>query len=210
MVKQVGGEYVIAALVFTLSPVHDDAHYVEAARKLAASPDVDALYIKDPGGLLSVQRASTLIPAIKAVIGSKPLELHAHCTIGLAEHAYMDAPTHGVSALQCASGGAADGTSNPPSMRVVANLRALGHKVDIDDEALAEVDRYFTSLAEAEELPVGKPQAFDAAYLKHQLPGGMVGTTRRQLAEASSLAPRGRSHPAKSSDGYAKGSAGPS
>jgi oxaloacetate decarboxylase (Na+ extruding) subunit alpha len=184
MVKEGGGEYVIAALVYTLSPVHDDAHYVDRARKLAACADVDALYIKDPGGLLTQNRARTLIPAIKAVIGDKPLELHAHCTIGLAELTYMDAPNYGVSAVQCASGGAADGTSNPPSERVVANLRALGHTVDIDDQALAEVGRYFTKLAEAEGLPMGRPQAFDAAYLKHQLPGGMVGTTRRQLAEA--------------------------
>jgi oxaloacetate decarboxylase alpha subunit len=184
MVKQVGGEYVIAALVFTLSPIHDDAHYAEAARKLAASPDVDALYIKDPGGLLSPIRARTLIPAIKAVIGAKPLELHSHCTIGLAEHAYMEAPEHGVSVLQCASGGAADGTSNPLAERVVANLRALGHTVRVDDEALKEVGSYFTRLAEAEGLPVGRPQAFDAAYLQHQLPGGMVGTMRRHLAES--------------------------
>jgi oxaloacetate decarboxylase alpha subunit len=184
MVKQVGGEYVIAALVFTLSPIHDDAHYAEAARKLAASADVDALYIKDPGGLLSPIRARTLIPAIKAVIGAKPLELHSHCTIGLAEHAYMEAPEHGVSVLQCASGGAADGTSNPLAERVVANLRALGHTVRVDDEALKEVGSYFTRLAEAEGLPVGRPQAFDAAYLQHQLPGGMVGTMRRHLAES--------------------------
>jgi oxaloacetate decarboxylase alpha subunit len=184
MVKQAGGEYVIAALVFTLSPIHDDAHYAEAARKLAASPDVDALYIKDPGGLLSPIRARTLIPAIKAVIGAKPLELHSHCTIGLAEHAYMEAPEHGVSVLQCASGGAADGTSNPLAERVVANLRALGHTVRVDDEALKEIGSYFTRLAEAEGLPVGRPQAFDAAYLQHQLPGGMVGTMRRHLAES--------------------------
>jgi oxaloacetate decarboxylase alpha subunit len=184
LVKHGGGEYVIAALVFTLSPVHDDAHYVAAARKLSACADIDAIYIKDPGGLLSPKRAQTLIPAIKAVIGSKPLELHAHCTIGLAEHTYMDAPDYGVSVLQCASGAAADGTSNPPSERIVANLRALGHSVSVDDEALREVSRYFTRLAEAEGLPVGRPQGFDAAYLQHQLPGGMVGTMRRQLAES--------------------------
>src|SRR6185503_7898548 len=65
LVKQAGGEFVIAALVFTLSPIHDDAHYAEAARTLAASPDIDALYIKDPGGLLSPKRAATLIPAIR-------------------------------------------------------------------------------------------------------------------------------------------------
>jgi oxaloacetate decarboxylase alpha subunit len=184
MVKQGGGEYVIAALVFTLSPVHDDAHYVAAARKLAACVDIDALYIKDPGGLLSPNRARTLLPAVKAVIGTKPFELHAHCTIGLAEHTYMDAPGYGVNAVQCASGAAADGTSNPPALRVVANLRALGHTVRLDDQALTEVDHYFTRLAEAEGLPMGRPQAFDAAYLQHQLPGGMVGTMRRHLAES--------------------------
>lgn len=184
MVKAAGGEYVIAALVYTLSPIHDDAHYVEAARRLAACADVDALYIKDPGGLLLPQRAQKLIPAIRAVIGDKALELHSHCTIGLAELAYMDAPDFGVSALQCASGAASDGTSNPPSERVVANLRALGHRVDLDDGALAEVGRFFTRIAEAEGLPSGRPQAFDAAYLRHQLPGGVVSTMRRHLKEA--------------------------
>ena len=184
MIRQGGGEFVIAALVFTLSPIHDDAHYVERARKLAACPDIDALYVKDPGGLLSSNRARTLIPAIKAVIGDKALELHAHCTIGLAEMVYMDAPGYGVSAVQCASGAAADGTSNPPSGRVVANLRALGHSVQVDDDALARVTRYFTQLAAAEGLPAGVPQAFDASYLHHQLPGGMVGTMRRHLAES--------------------------
>src|SRR5580698_10167210 len=184
LVKQSGGEFVIAALVFTLSPVHDDAHYAAAARKLSECADIDAIYIKDPGGLLSPKRAQTLIPAVKAVIGSKPLELHAHCTIGLAEHTYMDAPGYGVGVLQCASGAAADGTSNSPSERIVANLRALGHEVSVDDVALAEVSRYFTQLAQAEGLPIGRPQGFDAAYLQHQLPGGMVGTMRRQLAES--------------------------
>jgi oxaloacetate decarboxylase (Na+ extruding) subunit alpha len=184
MIKAAGGEYVIGALVFTLSPIHDDAHYVARARTLAGSPHVDALYIKDPGGLLTPLRARTLIPAVMAVIGSKPLELHSHCTIGVGELTYMDAPSWGVSTVQCASGAASDGISNPPSERVVSNLRALGHQVDIDDEALAEVGRYFTRLAEAEGLPAGHPQAFDANYLHHQLPGGTIGTMRRHLAEA--------------------------
>jgi len=184
MIKEVGGEYVVAALVFTLSPIHDDDHYVACARKLAASADVDALYIKDPGGLLTPLRARTLIPAIRAAIGDKPLELHSHCTIGLGELIYMDAPGWGVSALHCASGAASDGISNPSSERVVANLKELGHHVDVDMEALAEVNRYFTRLAEGEGLSVGRPQAFDASYFHHQLPGGMVGTMRRHLAES--------------------------
>ena len=184
MVKQGGGEYVIVALVFTVSPIHDDAYYAERARKLASSRDIDALYIKDPGGLLASKRAATLIPAIKAQIGAKPLELHSHCTIGLGELLYLDAVEYGLSALQCASGATGDGISNPPSERIVANLRALGHTVRVDPEALAQVASYFTRIAEAEGLPAGKPQGFDAGYLHHQLPGGMVGTMRRQLAES--------------------------
>lgn len=183
LVKRGGGEQVVGALVFTISPIHDDAHYAHAARAMAASPDIDSLYIKDPGGLLSARRARTLIPAIMAEIGGKPLELHNHCTTGLAEPACFDAAELGVAAVQCASGGAADGTSNPPIQRMIANLRDFGHTVEIDDEAVAEVADYFTALAEAEGLPTGRPMAFDAAYLRHQLPGGMVGTMRRHLAD---------------------------
>src|SRR6185295_1076424 len=120
---------------------------------------------------------------IKAQIGSKALELHSHNTIGYGEMSYLDAPDLGVSALQCASGAAGDGISNPPVERIVANLRELGHRVDVDDQALAQVANYFTRLAEAEGLAIGRPPGFDAAYLKHQLPGGTVGTMRRHLSE---------------------------
>ena len=97
--------------------------------------------------------------------------------------ACLEAADLGVAAVQCASGGAADGTSNPPITRMIANLKAMGHTVDIDEDAAREVAEYFTALAEAEGLPTGKPMHFDAAYLRHQLPGGMVGTTRRHLAD---------------------------
>ena len=183
LVRRAGGEQVIGALVYSISPIHDDAHYAAAARTMAASPDIGALYIKDPGGLLTPKRAQTLIPAIMAEIGDKPLELHNHCTIGLAEPACLEAADLGVVAVQCASGGAADGTSNPPITRMIANLKAMGHSVDIDEDGAREVAEYFTALAEAEGLPTGRPMHFDAAYLRHQLPGGMVGTMRRHLAD---------------------------
>mgnify|MGYP000995670343 CR=1 FL=1 len=35
----------------------------------------------------------------------------------------------------------------------------------------------------AEGLPIGKPQAYDAAFTRHQIAGGVLTTTRRQLAE---------------------------
>jgi oxaloacetate decarboxylase alpha subunit len=45
------------------------------------------------------------------------------------------------------------------------------------------VAEHFYALARAKGLPAGRAQEFDAAYYKHQLPGGMVTTTQRMLAE---------------------------
>jgi oxaloacetate decarboxylase alpha subunit len=42
---------------------------------------------------------------------------------------------------------------------------------------------YFARLAQAEGLPAGTPQEYDAAFLRHQLPGGAITTTIRQLEE---------------------------
>jgi oxaloacetate decarboxylase alpha subunit len=70
---------------------------------------------------------------------------------------------------------------------VSANLRSLGHTVDIDDAALAEMSAYFEELAAAEGLPPGTPSDFDESYFHHQIPGGMLSTMKRQLAEIRQL-----------------------
>jgi oxaloacetate decarboxylase alpha subunit len=185
MIRRAGGTEIIAALTYTLSAVHDDEFYAALAERLSKSPNIDRLYIKDPSGLLTSERARSLIPAIRARIGAMALELHSHCTIGLSSQNYMVAADLGVSVLQTALGPLANGGSLPDAERVVANLRELGHTVDVDDRLLAASARYFTLMARAEGLPSGVPQDFDAAYLRHQLAGGVLTTTRRQLAELS-------------------------
>jgi oxaloacetate decarboxylase (Na+ extruding) subunit alpha len=183
MIRAAGADEIIAALTFTVSEVHDDSFYAGLAESMAASPDIDRLYIKDPAGLLTLDRARTLIPAVRARLGGKALELHSHCTIGLSPLTYLLAADLGVEVLQTACGPLANGTSLPDAERVVANLRENGHTVDIDDRLLAEVSAYFTRLARAEGLPAGAPQEYDASYLRHQVAGGVVTTMKRQLAE---------------------------
>ena len=183
MMRKAGGEEIIAALTYTISEVHDDAFYAGLAARIATCPDIDRAYIKDPSGLMTPERARTLIPAIRAQLGGKPLELHSHCTIGLSAMSYMVAAELGVEVLQVACGPLGNGSSLPNAQRVVANLRELGHTVDIDDRALALVANYFSRLAKAEGLQVGVPQEYDASFLKHQIAGGVMATTRRQLAE---------------------------
>lgn len=183
MVKRAGASEVMGALTFTLSPVHDDAFYASIADAIAHDENFDRAYVKDPTGMLDPERARTLIPAVRAALGSKPLELHSHCTIGLSQITYPLAPAMGVDVLHVAPGPLSNGSSLPDAQRVVANLRELGHSVDVDDRALGLVADYFRSLAEAEGLPVGTPQDYDAAFLRHQVAGGTITTTRRQLRE---------------------------
>jgi oxaloacetate decarboxylase alpha subunit len=184
MLRRAGAGETIAALTYTISAVHDDDFYAGLAGQMAACPDIDRVYVKDPAGLLTPERARTLIPAIRARLGAaKPLELHSHCTIGLSPLTCLAAADLGVSALHVACGSLANGTSLPNAQRVVANLRELGHTVDIDDRLLAVVADYFTRLARAESLPAGAPQEYDASFLRHQVAGGVMTTTRRQLTE---------------------------
>ncbi len=183
LVKEEGNAENMGALTFTLSPVHDDAFYANCARQMAQSGYFDLLYLKDPSGLLSPERARTLIPAIKAQIGKLPLELHSHCTIGLSQFNYMVGAELGIDALHVAVGPLAHGSSLPCASQTVANLKTHGHSVEVDEAALRKLEQYYHALARAEGLPVGQPQAYDASYLKHQLAGGVLTTTRRQLAE---------------------------
>lgn len=183
MIRKAGATEIIAALTYTISDVHDDTFYSQFAARISKSANIDRAYIKDPAGLLTPERARTLIPAVRAQLGDMTLEFHSHCTIGLSALSYLISAELGVKVLHVACGPLANGTSLPNAQRVAANLRELGHTVNIDDRTLAQVANYFMGLAEAEGLPVGTPQEYDASFLRHQVAGGVMTTTRRQLAE---------------------------
>ena len=186
IVRQEGNAEIMGALTFTLSEVHTDQFYADFARKICTSPDIDLVYIKDPGGLLSPERVRTLAPAVKAAIGRRSLEIHAHCTIGYGPLSSLAAADLGmVDAIHVGIGPLGEGSSLPEAGRMVANLRNAGHNVNVDDAALARVSDYWWRLAKAEGLPPGEPQAFDSSFLRHQIAGGVMTTTRRQLEELS-------------------------
>lgn len=182
-IRHAGGADIMGALTYTISKVHDDKFYARLASRMTASPNIDRVYIKDPSGLLTPERARTLVPAVVKAAGSKPVEMHSHCTIGLAPLSYMVGAELGVSVLHVACGPLANGSSLPDALRTVANLRELGHSVDIEVRALEQVTDYLDRLAQAEGRKVGAPQEYDASFLRHQLAGGVMTTTRRQLAE---------------------------
>ena len=181
--KQEGADEVVLGLVYSLSPVHTDAYYAERALRVASSPHVDVLNLKDPGGLLTPERIRSLVPALRAAAPALPLEVHTHNTVTMAGPVYLEAAQLGASFVCTAVEPLANGTSQPSAEQTLRNLRAAGFEADVDDGALAEMSAYFVRLAAELGRPVGAPREYDVSVYQHQLPGGMTSTLRRQLAE---------------------------
>ena len=179
--REEGVEEIVVGLTYSISPVHTHAYYAERVAALADCADIDRFYLKDPGGLLTVDAVRELGPHFVAT--GRTVELHSHCTIGLAPQVYMEGLRAGFHVLHTAVGPAGNGTSQPTADSTLSNLRADGYAHRLDTAALGRVDGYFRDLVRAKRLPPGAPRSYDASYYHHQLPGGMVTTTRRMLEE---------------------------
>jgi len=181
--REEGVEEIAIALTYSVSAVHTHAYYAERAAALADCAEMDRLYLKDPGGLVTVDAVHELAPHFLRAAGTRPIELHSHCTIGLAPFVYMEGLRAGFHVLHTAVEPLARGTSNPAAETTLRNLQAEGFSHRLDLEALAAVSAHFRELAREKGLPLGQAQEYDATYYHHQLAGGMVSTTRRMLEE---------------------------
>jgi oxaloacetate decarboxylase alpha subunit len=96
---------------------------------------------------------------------------------------YVEGVKAGFQVVHTASGALSRGTSQPEVASTMRNLEANGFAHRLDLEAEAVVAGHFNEIARAKGLPPGAPREYDAVYYRHQLPGGMVTTTRRMLEE---------------------------
>jgi oxaloacetate decarboxylase alpha subunit len=175
------GLYTAGGVVYTVSPVHTDAYYARKIAELTAL-GVDAIYLKDPSGLLTPDRVETLIPAAKAACGTLPLHLHSHCLTGLAPYAALRAVELGVDVVHTATSPIANGASHPATEALAANLRRRGFAVPVDLAAVEEVAGQLRYLARREGKPLGQIAEYDAFHYEHQIPGGMISNLKSQLA----------------------------
>ncbi len=183
MAKQAGIEEFVVALSYSISPVHTDDYYLEKTKEIVACPEVDTVYLKDQGGLLTPDRVKTLVPLIQANLEGKPLEIHTHCSAGLGPEVYLEAVRQGVDTLHTAIPPLADGTSQPSIFQMMDRMEELGCETRVNLEALRMASEQLYRIAEKEGRKPGEPVDYDPAYYEHQVPGGMVSTLRRQLAE---------------------------
>lgn len=176
------GLQIVIALSYTISPRHTDEYYAQKTREvLAFGPD--AIYVKDQVGLLTVDRARTLLPAIVQNANGIPVELHSHCTTGLAPLVYLEALKLGVQTLHTAVPPLANGPSQPSVFNVAANARLMGHATGVDENILRSISEQLTAIAKQERLPAGAPLEYDYAQYIYQVPGGVISNLKHNLGE---------------------------
>lgn len=177
------GGAAVPAIMYGLTGVHDDAFFAAKAKEMASWEGVETVYVEDAAGVLTPERASTLLPAIRAATGTIPLELHCHNTTGLAQLNYIEGIKAGFTILHTASRPMANGGMSLPSTEgMMPILDDLGATHGLDTSRFAPVEENFLWAGADAGFEPGRPVEYDPRMYRHQIPGGMMGTLRNQLA----------------------------
>lgn len=177
------GAQPLPAIMYGLTPIHDDKFFADRAREMATWKGVTSIYIEDAPGVLTPERAATLLPAIRAAVPGVELELHLHNTTGLAPLVYLEGLKHGINVIHTASLPMANGPSLPSTEAMIENIEISGHTHNLDVSQLQPVADHFRRAARLGGHAVGVPNEFRLSLYEHQLPGGMTGTLKAQLSK---------------------------
>src|SRR5450756_325547 len=125
------------ALSYAVSPAHNLELWCSLAKGLV-NMGCHEIVIKDTSGLLSPQATWELVTALKETV-KVPIDVHAHCSSGMAPMAYMAAVEAGAEILDVAMSPLAWGTSQPAVESVVAALRGGEYDTGLDLEKMWDV-----------------------------------------------------------------------
>ncbi|MBO4422036.1 MAG: oxaloacetate decarboxylase subunit alpha [Clostridia bacterium] len=174
-----------AAISYTISPVHDEAHFVELAMKLEEA-GADVICIKDMANLLLPYEAFSLVSAIKKRV-SLPIHLHTHNTTGTGDMTYLLAAEAGVDIVDTALSPFSNGTSQPTTESLVATLKGTPRDTGLDLNLLSQAAAHFRGVAKRlkdEDILDPKVYNVDTNTLLYQVPGGMLSNLISQLKQA--------------------------
>lgn len=181
-IQRVGGE-VVPAIMYGLTDLHTDEFFGDRAREMASWEGVERIYVEDAPGVLTPERAATLLPALQEATPGVRLELHVHNTTGLAPLVYVEGIKAGIEILHTCSLPLANGPSLPSTEAMVEIVEELGHTHSLDKSRLQPVADHFEREGKRQGWALGVPNEYRMLPYRHQLPGGMTGTLINQLDE---------------------------
>jgi pyruvate carboxylase subunit B len=169
------------ALSYAISPAHNLELWCSLAKGLV-NMGCHEVVIKDTSGLLSPQATWELVAALKETV-NVPIDVHSHCSSGMAPMAYMAAVEAGAEILDVAMSPLAWGTSQPAVESVVAALKGGEYDTGLDLEKMWEVQVDVEAL-KRKHIENLSPVAdrVDASILRYQMPGLMLEDVHHQLA----------------------------
>lgn len=181
--KKEGGEVQIA-FSYTLGDGYTLDYWMQLAKDIE-SLGADSICVKDMSGILMPQAAAELIPALKSAV-KIPIQLHSHCTSGVAMMTYMKAIEAGCDIVDTAISPWAMGTSQPATEVICKAYEGTEFDPGLDQDLLAEIADYFRPIQERF-VKSGqidpKVLGVDIKTLRYQVPGGMLSNLVSQLKD---------------------------
>ncbi|MFH0849286.1 MAG: pyruvate/oxaloacetate carboxyltransferase [archaeon] len=183
------GRHAQGTMCYTISPVHTVTSYVKLGRRLV-SLGCESLCIKDMSGILAPRESYRIVRELKRKTGV-PIDVHCHCTSGMAPLTYLRACDAGANILDTAFSPFAWGASQPAVESIVGALRGTEFDTGLKLDLLVDIARYFEELRrkafDASGMIDPLSLRTDASVLLHQIPGGMISNLISQLKTQNAI-----------------------
>ncbi|MCF2613105.1 oxaloacetate decarboxylase subunit alpha [Fusobacterium perfoetens] len=186
-VKKYGG-HCQGCIAYTISEVHTIEYYVKKVKELEMM-GVDSICIKDMAGILLPDVGYKLVKRIKEVT-RLPLELHTHCTTGIAEILYANAIEAGVDIIDTAMSPFSGGTSQPATEVFAEILKDTERDPKLNMEVLGEIADYLKGVIDKyRKNGIMNPKVMETEprALIYQVPGGMLSNLMSQLSGQNAM-----------------------
>jgi oxaloacetate decarboxylase alpha subunit len=176
------GAHCQCAISYATSKVHNTDYFVNLIKELELM-GADSICIKDMSGILKPYDAYHFIKEIKKV-SDLPIELHNHCTGGVASMTLIKAVEAGVDIVDTAISPFSSGTSQPPTETIVEAFRDTEHETGLDILILDQIADHFKVIRDkylADGTLSPKVLFVEPRTLLYQVPGGMLSNLVSQL-----------------------------
>lgn len=178
------GAHAQVAMSYTIGEPYTPEYWKDLALRIQ-DLGADSICIKDMAGLMVPKAAGEMISMLKENV-EIPIDLHTHCTSGVAPITYYTAVQAGCDIIDTAISPFSGGTSQPATEVMVETFRGTEYDTGLDINKLSKVAECFQGVRE-KALESGllntKVLATDINTLIYQVPGGMLSNLVSQLKD---------------------------
>lgn len=175
------GKKVECNLLYTSSPVHNDALYCDVARQFV-DMGASAIHIEDMAGMKDPVSTFHTIRALKKAV-DVPVHFHAHSTGGMADLCYWEAVRAGADVIDTDFSAFCLGTAHPPLESMVIAFSKTPYAARLNMDLLAEINQQLKQIKEKYKEFQSQFTGVDTSVLQHQVPGGMLSNLESQLKQ---------------------------